>query len=103
MIRTMTQHTAIEITGPYDLREIGLMGFGHRDERSFDGTMRMAFCLDGGYERSVGVAARQDGHRLLLEVVTEDGPLTEGELDALPRQVARVVSLDHDGAAFHRL
>ena len=26
--------------------------------------MRMAFCLDGGYERAVGVAARQDGDRL---------------------------------------
>ena len=30
----MTQQTAIEITGPYDLREIALMGFGHRDEKS---------------------------------------------------------------------
>jgi DNA-3-methyladenine glycosylase II len=103
MIRNMTQHTAIEITGPYDLREVALMGFGHRDEKSFDGTMRMAFCLDGGYERSVGVAARQDGDGLTLEVVTEDGPLSGSELETLRRQVARVVSLDHDGAAFHRL
>ena len=99
----MTQHAAIEITGPYDLREVALMGFGHRDEKSFDGTMRMAFCLDGGYQRSVGVAARQDGDRLTLEVETDDQPLTEGELETLRRQVARVVSLDHDGAAFHRL
>jgi DNA-3-methyladenine glycosylase II len=103
MIRNMTQHTAIEITGPYDLREVALMGFGHRDEKSFDGTMRMAFCLDGGYERSVGVAARQDGDRLTLQVVAEDGPLSGSELETLCRQVARVVSLDHDGAAFHRL
>ena len=99
----MTQHTTIEITGPYDLREVALMGFGHRDEKSFDGTMRMAFCLDGGYQRSVGVAARQDGDRLALEVVTDDGPLSESELETLRRQVARVVSLDHDGAAFSRL
>ncbi len=103
MILDMTQHAAIEITGPYDLREVALMGFGHRDEKSFDGTMRMAFCLDGGYQRSVGVAARQDGDRLTLEVETDDQPLTEGELETLRRQVARVVSLDHDGAAFHRL
>jgi DNA-3-methyladenine glycosylase II len=103
MIRNMTQHTEIEITGPYDLREIALMGFGHRDDKSFDGVMRMAFCLDGGYERSVGVAARQDGDRLALEVVTEDDPLTQAELETLRRQVARVVSLDHDGVAFHRL
>ena len=27
---------------PLDLRETALMGFGHRDERSFDGVMRMA-------------------------------------------------------------
>jgi len=103
MIRNMTQHTAIEITGPYDLREVALMGFGHRDEKSFDGTMRMAFCLDGSYERPVGVAARQDGDRLTLEVVTEDGSLSERELERLRRQVSRVVSLDHDGSAFHRL
>ncbi len=99
----MTQHTAIEITGPYDLREIALMGFGHRDEKSFDGVMRMAFCLDGGYERAVGVAARQDGDRLSLEVVTDGEPLSRTELGTLRRQVARVVSLDHDGAAFDRL
>ena len=99
----MTQHTAIQITGPYDLREIALMGFGHRDEESFDGVMRMAFCLDGGYERSVGVAARQDRDRLTLEVVTDGEPLSRTELDTLRRQVARVVSLDHDGVAFDRL
>ena len=99
----MTQHTTIQITGPYDLREIALMGFGHRDEKSFDGVMRMAFCLDGGYERSVGVAARQDRDRLTLEVVTDGEPLSRTELDTLRRQVARVVSLDHDGVAFDRL
>ena len=99
----MTQHTAIEITGPYDLREIALMGFGHRDEKSFDGVMRMAFGLDGGYERAVGVAARQDGDRLSLEVVNDGEPLSRTELGTLRRQVARVVSLDHDGAAFDRL
>ena len=99
----MAQRTTIDITGPYDLREIALMGFGHRDETSFDGVMRMAFCLDGGYERPVGVAARQDGARLVLEVTVDGEPLTEGELDTARRQVARVVSLDHDGEAFHRL
>ena len=40
-----------------------MMGFGHRDERSFDGVMRMAFCLDGDYERQVGVEATQIGDR----------------------------------------
>jgi DNA-3-methyladenine glycosylase II len=99
----MTQHTTIDITGPYDLREIALMGFGHRDETSFDGVMRMACCLDGGYERPIGVAARQDGAQLVLEVTGSGGPLTGGELETARRQVARVVSLDHDGEAFHQL
>jgi hypothetical protein len=29
--------TRLDIVGPFDLREIATMGFGHRDERSFDG------------------------------------------------------------------
>jgi DNA-3-methyladenine glycosylase II len=99
----MSQTTSIAITGPYDLGEIAMMGFGHRDEHSFDGVMRMAFCLDGSYERQVGVAARQAGDRLELEVVAEGEPLTAEELSSLREQVARVVSLDHDGDAFDRV
>jgi len=99
----MSQTTSIAITGPYDLGEIAMMGFGHRDEHSFDGVMRMAFCLDGSYERQVGVAARQEGDRLALEVVAEGEPLTAEELSSLREQVARVVSLDHDGDAFDRV
>ena len=80
------------------------MGFGHRDESSFDGVMRMAFCLDGDHERQVGVEARQEGDRLDLAVRPADGsPLSEAEVEAAARQVARVVSVDHDGAAFHAL
>lgn len=99
----MTQTTSIPISGPYDLAEVAMMGFGHRDERSFDGVMRMAFSLDGSYERQVGVAARQLGDHLELEVVTEGDPLTADELRLLREQVARVVSLDHDGDAFDRM
>lgn len=80
-----------------------MMGFGHRDERSFDGVMRMAFCLDGDYERQVGVAARQQDGRLDLEVEAAGAELTDDELAAVGRQVARVVSLDHDGQAFHEI
>ena len=80
-----------------------MMGFGHRDERSFDGVMRMAFCLDGDYERQVGVEAEQFGDRLELRVQTVGDGLTDAEVAALRKQVARVVSLDHDGEAFHRL
>jgi len=95
--------TYLDITGPYDLAEIATMGFGHRDERSFDGVMRMAFCLDGDYERQVGVAAQQFGDRLELQVQSPGDPLSDTEAGALRKQVARVISLDHDGEAFHQL
>jgi DNA-3-methyladenine glycosylase II len=99
----MTQHATIDITGPYDLREIALMGFGHRDESSFDGVMRMAFCLDGDYERPVGLAARQADDRLELTIESADDVLGDDDIGRVRRQVARVVSLDHDGEAFHQL
>jgi DNA-3-methyladenine glycosylase II len=95
--------TQLNIIGPFDLREIATMGFGHRDERSFDGVMRMAFCLDGDYERQVGVEAEQFGDRLELRVQSAGDPLSDPEVEALRKQVARVVSLDHDGEAFHQL
>jgi DNA-3-methyladenine glycosylase II len=95
--------TYLDVTGPFDLGEIATMGFGHRDERSFDGVMRMAFCLDGDYERQVGVEARQRDDRVELQVQTAAEPLGDDELEALRRQVARVISLDHDGEAFHQL
>jgi DNA-3-methyladenine glycosylase II len=98
-----TTLTALPIVGPFDLREVALMGFGHRDERSFDGVMRMAFCLDGDYERQVGVEARQFGDRLELQAQSLGDPLSDAEVEALRKQVARVVSLDHDGEAFHQL
>ena len=99
---TMTK-TYLDVTGPYDLGEIATMGFGHRDERSFDGVMRMAFCLDGDYERQVGVEARQRDDRVELQVEAAGDPLSDDELEILRRQVARVISLDHDGEAFHQL
>jgi DNA-3-methyladenine glycosylase II len=95
--------TQLDVVSPFDLREIATMGFGHRDERSFDGVMRMAFCLDGDYERQVGVEAEQFGDRLELRVQSAGDPLSDPEVAALRKQVARVVSLDHDGEAFHQL
>ena len=86
--------STIALRGPYSLEEVALMGFGHRDDRSFDGVMRLAFCLDTDLEQQVGVEVRQAGDRLDL-VVHGDG-----DLAAVTRQVARVVSADHDGAAY---
>jgi DNA-3-methyladenine glycosylase II len=95
--------TQIAIRGPFELRELALMGFGHRDERGFDGVMRMAFCLDGDHERQVGIEAQQHGDKLELRAEAVGDPLSDAEIDALRKQVARVVSLDHDGEAFHQL
>jgi DNA-3-methyladenine glycosylase II len=104
MTTTLTTRTAeLPIGGPFDLREVALMGFGHRDEHGFDGVMRMAFCLDGDYERQVGVEARQFGDRLEVQAESVGDPLSDAEVEALRKQVARVVSLDHDGEAFHQL
>jgi len=90
---------AIDLRGPYDLGEVATLSFGHRDER-FDGVMRLAFCVDGSYERAVGVELRQDRDTLELTIRSEAPPLTDQELEAVTRQVARVVSADADGEGF---
>ncbi len=104
-VTTTTQLTTtqLDISGPFDLRELATMGFGHRDERSFDGVMRMAFCLDRDYERQLGVEAEQFGDQLEVRVQAVGDPLSDAEVQALRKQVARVLSLDHDGEAFHRM
>jgi DNA-3-methyladenine glycosylase II len=86
--------STIQLRGPYSLEEVALMGFGHRDERSFDGVMRLAFCLDSDLEQQVGVEVRQTGE--VLDLVVHG----DGDLAAVTRQVARIVSADHDGLAY---
>jgi DNA-3-methyladenine glycosylase II len=103
MTTTTETTTELPIRGPFDLRAVAMMAFGHRDERGFDGVMRMAFCLDGDYERQVGVVAQQFGDRLELRMQSAGDRLSDAEVDTLREQVARVISLDHDGEAFHQL
>lgn len=87
--------------GEFSLRESALFGFGQRvpfgqriaGGSDFDGVMRLAFCLDG-YRRQVGVEVRQDPAGVHC-VVHGDG-----DLDAIAAQVARALSLDHDGRGF---
>jgi DNA-3-methyladenine glycosylase II len=86
--------SSIALRGPYSLEEVALMDFGHRNEQAFDGVLRLAFCLDTDLEQQVGVEVRQQGDRLQLAVHGD------GDLDAVTRQVARVVSADGDGAAY---
>ena len=85
--------TTIVPRGPFSLRELATFGFGPRLDTSYDGVMRMAFCADG-YRTGAGVAVRQDPDGVHVEVHGDADPA------AVTAQVARVLSLDHDGEAF---
>jgi DNA-3-methyladenine glycosylase II len=82
--------------GPFSLREAAMFGFGHRHATAFDGTMRMAFCVDGdGYSRQAGVAVTQ----------TPDGTVNgagqgDANVESVRAQTARVLSLDRDAREF---
>lgn len=95
--------TTIEVPlrGPYDLREVALMGFGHRQEDSFDGVMRLGFCVDGDHETQVGVALRQDGEVLAVTLEESVGPPVDP--DTVVAQASRIVSADQDGEAYAQL
>ena len=85
--------------GPFSLAEAATFGFGQRDDGAWDGVMRLAFCLDG-YRVQVGVEVRQDDAGLVRGTVS--GPAGT-DVDAVRSQVARVLSLDHDGEEFTRV
>jgi DNA-3-methyladenine glycosylase II len=85
--------TTIVPRGPFSLRELATFGYGQRLDTSYDGVMRMAFCADG-YRTGAGVSVRQDPDGVHVEVHGSADP------DAVTAQVARILSLDHDGDAF---
>jgi DNA-3-methyladenine glycosylase II len=89
----MTTTTTIVPQGPFSLRELATFGFGQRLDTSFDGVMRMAFCLDG-HRQGAGVEVRQDDAGVHVVVHGRADP------DVVTAQVARILSLDHDGEAF---
>jgi DNA-3-methyladenine glycosylase II len=102
---TSAPHARLEMRGPFDLAQVAVMGFGNRDDVDFDGTMRLAFCLDGDYERHVGVEVRQTATSIDLHILvpTASRALNADETGGVSSQVARILSLDHDGEAFQRL
>jgi DNA-3-methyladenine glycosylase II len=89
----------IDTRGEFCLRAAAEFGFGPTEGRPppYDGALRLAFAVDGGRGYAGAVLRRPE----------PDGPV-EVELslrgDAAPPsalgQVARIVSLDHDGTAF---
>lgn len=89
----MTTTTTLRPLGPFELRESATFGYGHRLDPTFDGVMRTAFCVDG-YEAGAGVEIRQDDAGVH---VTVHGTADPAKATA---QVARMLSLDHDGTGF---
>ena len=89
----MTSQFTIHPRGPFSLEEAANFGFGQRVDPTWDGVIRLAFCVDG-YREQVGVEVRQDERGVHC--------ILHGAADAVvvERQVARVLSLDYDGAAF---
>lgn len=87
--------------GPFSLQAAAEFGFGPTEGRQapFDGVMRLAFAVDGGrgYAGAVLRQARTDGP-VSVELQTTAGT----DADAALAQVARIVSLDHDGTEFVR-
>src|SRR5580692_4279354 len=93
-----SQTFTITPAGPFSLAEAALFGFGQRSDDAWDGVMRLAFCLDG-YASQVGVELRQRDDVVLGAFEAEPGV----DPAAVQRQVARVLSLDHDGTEFTKI
>jgi DNA-3-methyladenine glycosylase II len=88
--------------GPFSLAAAAGFGFGPTEGRAaaWDGAMRLAFPVDGGRGHAGAVLRQRQ----------PDGPVSvelqlRGGLEPGPAlaQVARTLSLDHDGEAFQRI
>ena len=90
----MTSFTIVP-QGEFSLQESVEFGFGQRHSERFAGVMRLAFVLDGT-NTQVGVVVRQDDRGVHGEVLGDGGT----DPHAVQRQVARVLSLDHDATGF---
>jgi len=98
MLTDSQRSFTITPSGPFSLAEAATFGFGQRDGQGWDGCMRLAFCVDG-YQEHVGVEVRQDDGGDVHATIR--GP-ANADMDRALHQVARVLSLDHDGAEFLR-
>lgn len=99
MVTPMETFTIVP-RGPFRLQESALFGFGQRHDTSFDGTMRLAFCVDG-YRGQAAVAVTQAADGTVRGVV--EGAKGGADTRAIRRQVGRVLSLDHDGTGYGAL
>jgi DNA-3-methyladenine glycosylase II len=83
--------------GPFSLEEAALFGFGQRHDDRYDGTMRLAFCLDG-YREQAAVAVTQAPGGEIHGVIS--GATSGASTTAIVTQVARVLSIDHDASGY---
>jgi DNA-3-methyladenine glycosylase II len=82
--------------GRFSLEEAARFGFGQRHDREYDGTMRLAFCVDG-YRGQAGVSLTQSDEGTVHGTIS--GVAHEDE-QGVVAQVARVLSLDHDATGY---
>ncbi|MDQ6937571.1 MAG: DNA-3-methyladenine glycosylase 2 family protein [Actinomycetota bacterium] len=95
----MTDDFTILARGAFSLRESAEFGFGQRDRAVFDAKLRLAFVLDG-YDTQVGAVVRQAGDTVHGEVHHPESRPGRIPVATVSAQVARMLSLDHDGTAF---
>ena len=86
-------------SGPFSLAQAVGFGFGQREASESDRVLRLAFCMDG-YTMQAGIEVRQDDDGAVHGTVSAPAGV---DVDAVRRQVARVLSLDHDGNEFTRI
>lgn len=87
---------AIAPRGPFSLAAAASFGFGPTTGLTATDVprMRLAFCVDG-YATTAAVALEQRADGVVHGTVRGDAPV-----DVVRDQVARVISLDHDGTGF---
>ncbi len=96
----MASDFTLEPRGPFSLKAAAGFGFGPTQGRppEFDGVMRLAFAIDGetGYAGALLRQPEDVRGPVSVQIQTTDGGDPQRALD----QVARIVSLDHDGEGF---
>ncbi len=96
---------SIEPQGPFSLEEAAMFGFGQRSDAAYDGTMRLAFCLDG-YQRQAAVALTQTAGGVVhgtISGISGLGRETTRDREIVVAQVARVLSIDHDATGYQAI
>jgi DNA-3-methyladenine glycosylase II len=94
-----SEHEILSPRGAFSLRAAAEFGFGPTEGRPppYDGAMRLAFPVDGGRGHAGGVLRQpQPDGPVTVELALRGG----AEAVAALAQVARIVSLDHDGERF---